>query len=257
MTDYRTQLLHKLDDLQIALVASATNDAGDTSLYEPRREELLRHPELGPYLPSYLRRYRKLKDFWPFIQNKFSTYQERRNFIHDSFASAVAFVEDLPASASNGRVTVALTSLSEDHVRSTWTKALARLRTDPEGAITSARTLLESVCKLILDEESIVYAEDAKLPQLYSTLAKNLNLAPAQHLEQVFRQILGGCQSVVEGLGAVRNRVGDAHGHGKRKIRAAPRHAELAVNLAGAMTLFLVDTWQAKGRPPAKEEVGI
>jgi hypothetical protein len=53
---------------------------------------------------------------------------------------------------------------------------------------------------------------------------------------------LGGCTSVVEGLGALRNKVGDAHGQGKRPVRVSPRHAHLAVNLAGTMATFLIET---------------
>ncbi len=34
-------------------------------------------------------------------------------------------------------------------------------------------------------------------------------------------------------------------GKGKSNIKPAPRHAELAVNLSGAMALFLMDTFNA------------
>lgn len=37
---------------------------------------------------------------------------------------------------------------------------------DPEGAITAARTLLETVCKHILDERGVDYEADADLPAL-------------------------------------------------------------------------------------------
>jgi hypothetical protein len=93
-----------------------------------------------------------------------------------------------------------------------------------------------------MDEAGAVYADDADLPKLYSQTAKLLNLAPSQHTEQVFKQILGSCQTIVEGVGAVRNRLSDAHGKGKRPIRPAPRHAELVVNLAGTMAVFLAST---------------
>ena len=73
--------------------------------------------------------------------------------------------------------------------------------------------------------------------------------AKSQHRTQStfgsFKQILGGCTAVVEGLGALRNRLSDAHGQGKRPVKPAPRHAELAVNLAGAVAMFLVATHQA------------
>jgi hypothetical protein len=73
-----------------------------------------------------------------------------------------------------------------------------------------------------------------------------LKLAPDDHTEQVFKQILGSCQSVVESLGALRNKLSDAHSPGPKRARPQARHAELAVNLAGAMSTFLVATWAAR-----------
>ncbi|MDR6378913.1 abortive infection family protein [Paraburkholderia caledonica] len=67
----------------------------------------------------------------------------------------------------------------------------------------------------------------------------------------VFTQILGGCQSVVEGLGALRNKLSDAHGKGKRAVKPAARHAELAVNLSGALALYLLATLEATGQTPS------
>jgi hypothetical protein len=72
--------------------------------------------------------------------------------------------------------------------------------------------------------------------------------------EPVFKQILGGCTAVVEGLGALRNRLGDAHGGGIRRVRPLPRHAQLAVNLAGSMTSFLVATWEARKGSAANQQ---
>jgi hypothetical protein len=134
----------------------------------------------------------------------------------------------------------------EAHVQAAWSKALERRATDPDGAITMARTLLESVCKHILDDFGEQYDDKAELPKLYKQVADKMNLSPALHAEQVFKQVLGGCTAVVEGLGAMRNRLGDSHGGGKARVRPAARHAELAVNLAGAMAAFLISTLAAR-----------
>ena len=117
---------------------------------------------------------------------------------------------------------------------------------DPEGAITAARTLLETVCKYVLDDTGAPYPDDADLPKLWALAAEQLNLAPHQHQEGVFTAILGNCQAVVNNLGAIRNRVGDAHGQGRRPVKPKARHAELAVNLAGTMAAFLVATWKER-----------
>lgn len=149
----------------------------------------------------------------------------------------------IPRSPVDQAVAEALSTVDSEHVRIAWKKAMDRRESDPEGAITAARTLLESVCKFILDENGIPYNDKDDLPKLYATGARELNLAPSQHPEQVFRQILGGCHAVVEGLSALRNRLGDAHGKGKAVPRPDSRYAELAVNLAGAIATFIVETW--------------
>jgi len=145
-----------------------------------------------------------------------------------------------------------LAQFSAENVHAAWVKANERKCSDPEGAITSARTLLETVCKHLLDELGVEYGSHPDLPELFSVVAKNMKLSPSQHTEKAFKQILGGCSSVVEGLGSLRNKLGDAHGQGAVRIRPSTRHAGLAVNLAGAMAMFLVETWAARKTEPTK-----
>jgi hypothetical protein len=100
------------------------------------------------------------------------------------------------------------------------------------------------VCKLVLDEVGADYDAEGDLPKLYKAAAKSLNLGVDQHHEKVFKQILTGIGTVVEGFAAVRNRLGDAHGQGTKPVRPAPRHAHLAVNLAGTLALFILETFE-------------
>ncbi|MFP3547641.1 abortive infection family protein, partial [Rhizobium sp. SIMBA_035] len=103
--------------------------------------------------------------------------------------------------------------------------------TDPEGAITAARTLLETVCKHVLDEVRTPYTDKEDLPKLYGMVAQKLNLAPSQHTEEPIKAILGGAMNLVNGLGTLRNRLSDSHGRGgKAPVKPAARHAALAVN---------------------------
>lgn len=149
---------------------------------------------------------------------------------------------------SDAAISATVKTVSSSYIQEAWHKALDRRSSDPEGAITASRTLLESVCKHILDEAQAQYDDAAELPKLYALTAKQLSLSPSQHTEQLFKQILGGCQSVIEGLGALRNKHSDAHGKGAYGTKPSSRHAELAVNLAGTMATFLLQTWEAKNR---------
>lgn len=154
-------------------------------------------------------------------------------------------------SPADEAISAALAAFDPTQVHARWTAALDRRTTDPAGAITLARTLLEDVCKWILEESQNTWGEADDLPVLYRKLAKVLKLAPDDHTEQIFKQILGSCQSVVESLGALRNKLSDAHSPGPRRSRPLSRHAELAVNLAGTMATFLIATWEARRREGA------
>jgi hypothetical protein len=53
---------------------------------------------------------------------------------------------------------VSATLMPRKNLMDTWEKALQLRATDPDGAITSARTLLESTFKHVLDEKGISYS---------------------------------------------------------------------------------------------------
>lgn len=135
-------------------------------------------------------------------------------------------------------------SFSENYIHEQWQKALDRKKDDTDGAVTAARALVESVLKFILDEEHIEYTSNADLSELYKKVAKLLTLAPEDHQEQVFKQILGNANGVISGLGEVRNKLGDSHGSGKGKVKPKERHSELAVNLAGSIAVFIYKTYK-------------
>jgi hypothetical protein len=250
----REEILRRLDDLQAAYISVATEGDEGTADFDANRTALIAIPDVKERLPAFVVRYRKLKQFWPYIKPMFAHWADRRAFIYEQFAPVMSYVEHEMTRPADDIVAQGLASLDAEHIHSMWRKALSRRTSDPEGAITATRALVESVLKLILDEAGEQYADDAELPKLYSQVAKKLNLSPAQHSEQVFKQILGGCQSVVEGIGSVRNRFGDAHGKGKKPVKPAPRHAELVVNLGGAMAVFVAATW-AEQKPA--EQVAV
>lgn len=152
------------------------------------------------------------------------------------------------ASPATGAITDKLAAFDPTQVQPRWTKALARIDTDPEGAITAARTLLEDVLKWLTDHLGDTWQEKDDLTQLYKRVRDHLNLAPDDHTEQMFKRILGSCESIVTSLGSLRNKISDAHSTGPRRVKPAPRHAALAVNLAGTMAKFLIETWEARGK---------
>jgi hypothetical protein len=238
--------LEKVRQLQDILIARATGGDTNNEEYSKLRLELLRDSAVRDLLPQFVKTCDELSKFWGFIKPKFSTYQDRRAFIWKEFGSLVASLEQniIAAQPADDDISAILVNFDAEHVNIAWQKALERRHEDPEAAITVARTLIESVCKHILDEARVSYSNKDDLPKLYKETAKQLNMAPEQHQEEIFKQILGGCQTVIQGLGTLRNQLSDAHGKGKKAVKPSARHAALAVNLAGSMAAFLVATWE-------------
>ena len=88
-----------------------------------------------------------------------------------------------------------LAQFNAQGVHIAWDKALNRRNNDPEGAITAARTLIETVCKHILDDAGIPYGPTDDLPNLWHRTARVLNPAPSQHQDELCKAILGNCQT--------------------------------------------------------------
>ena len=235
--------------LQSTLIKHDANgdNGGSEQDYISLRVYFLGNPDTKDLIPKWIRVNRDLRQFWHFIKHKFSTYADRRAFIWEELNPLLEYCETQQTFPADQSITEVLKNFDEAGINDAWKKALERSSSDPEGAITIARTILESVCIYILDSESIEYAANKiELQDLYKKTSKQLNLSPSQHSEEIFRQILGGCSGIVNGLGSLRNRLGDAHGKGKAPVRPAPRHAELAVNLSGSMSLFLLETYNAQ-----------
>jgi len=233
--------------LQNILIARATGETPDSGDYQILRQTLLKKESVKQLMPAFVKTNRDLNQFWQYIKYEFGRYQERRDFIYSAFQPLLDHLEGKNVAPPDSSISDVLKSFNEAGVHGAWEKALSRRGTDPAGAITAARSLLETVCKHILDIQKVEYnSSKIEIHELYKLVANELNLSPDQHNEAVFKQILGGCSAIVGGLGTLRNRLGDAHGQGQLKANPSPRHAELAVNLAGSMAIFLVSSWNER-----------
>jgi len=241
-----SKFYYEMELLQNTLIATATQDQYETGDYNELRSKLLSHTELKHLTPKFVISCRDLKQFWLFIKRKFNHYYERREFIWESFSPLLNHLEQSSDSPSDQSAGHSIRESGQAYITLEWEKCLNRKLADPEGAITSARSLLETVLKHILDELSESYKSSDDLPTLFRKAAKKLNISPEQHTEEVFKQILGGVVSVVNGFASLRNRYGDSHGKDKRYIKPSERHAKLAVNLAGALASFILETFEKR-----------
>jgi hypothetical protein len=241
-----SDLYDKVESLKNLLISVATGGHRDNLAYSKVRKLLLGEPTISTLLPRFVHTCADIHQFWQYIKYEFDNYRERRDFLHSQFEKVLKYIKEGGAIPSLTGAIDTFEGIDYHHVCDAWTNAYNRRIVDPEGAITSARSLLETVCKHILDDAGDIYEDSWNLTKLYKKAASRLNLSPDQHNEAVFKQILSGCNTVVEGLGSLRNKFGDAHGKGSQYVKPTERHAALAVNLAGTVATFLIKTLEER-----------
>ncbi len=236
-TEHLESDFERAEYLQNMLIAQATSGTADNMDYGELRLHFLEKPDTKDLVPRFVRTNRDLSQFWQFIKSKFTHYHERRQFIWHEFTPLLEFLEKGGAVPCAKEMSEVLAHFNAENVHAAWAKANERKGSDPEGAVTAARTLLETVCKHLLDELGAEYGSHPDLPELYSLVAKKMKLSPSQHTEKAFKQILWRL--------FIRNRRTWFIAQQTRRC-TRPGHAGLAVNLAGAMAMFLVETWEAR-----------
>lgn len=126
----------------------------------------------------------------------------------------------------------------------------ANVERDPAAAVGSAKELVESVCKFILDDYGVPYGPTASLLDLYKKAAQALKLnreavPDSAKGSAAAHRVLQNLATAVQSLAELRNELGLGHG----KTRPSPafaRHARLAFNASRAVTEFLLETWRAR-----------
>jgi AbiJ N-terminal domain 3/Abortive infection C-terminus len=119
---------------------------------------------------------------------------------------------------------------------------------DPAATISSCKSLLESLFKMVLDRSAVKYSRTDDVPQLYRKVAELLELnaesVPASARgSEASQKILRTLVTTVGTLAELRNELGIDHGKSERSAALA-RHARLALNATVTVAEFILDTWQ-------------
>jgi len=91
---------------------------------------------------------------------------------------------------------------------------------NPGLAFDLAKTLVESVCRTILEERAIAYSEEDDLPRLFRTTSQHLPFLPVAasneaEARESLRRTLSGMSTAIQGVCELRNHCGFAsHGSG-------------------------------------------
>jgi hypothetical protein len=131
------------------------------------------------------------------------------------------------------------------------TRMEAAVYNDPSLAIGTAKELVESCCKTILNIRGVEVPKKYDLPQLVKLTSKELSLTPEDIPEkakavETIRRLLSNLATITQGIAELRNQYGTGHGRADRSKGLSPRHAKLAVGAASTLAVFLLETHQTR-----------
>lgn len=144
-----------------------------------------------------------------------------------------------------------IASLGSRHLAEHVQRIERSLADDPAQAIGSAKELLESTLKTILEGSDIEYGKRDEIPQLLKAVQTALELAPTDiHAQRkgadIIKKTLSNLGSVAIGIAELRNLYGTGHGKGSSHKGLTTRHARLAVSASAALCMFLLETYEAR-----------
>lgn len=267
MSSSPNDLIQKVERLKEIITDVTSYSAGIDEEYRRLRSDLINNPILYDDLPQIVKdclSFREVREWitrevgmtLSFLDDEARSrnQSEIRDFFQEPFSrilnqlklESVSYENSTPLSTSE-----ALKNLDVQAIKNDWEKALKRLSNDEfDAAITAARSMIESVCKHIFVENgsfenyTVEKFEKLPLPDLYKEVAQILNLAASRETKEVLKKICGACHTIVVQVGEMRNKLSDAHGKSTDAPIASHRHAELAVNLAETLAIFLLQTWE-------------
>lgn len=123
----------------------------------------------------------------------------------------------------------------------------AAIDKDPALAIGTAKELVETTCKTILQDSGKPPTSTLDLGDLVKAAMAEVKLVPDDIDDRAkgadaIKKILRSLTATVAGLGEIRNVYGSGHGRHGRARGLTPRHARLAVGAAATLATFLFET---------------
>lgn len=139
------------------------------------------------------------------------------------------------------------TGFDAAHIHDQIARIEMSIDTDPTLAIGTAKELVESCFKTILNDREIAFDRNDDLPQLGKKVFKELKLVATDVPESAkgaesIKRVLANLSTVVQGLAEIRSLYGTGHGKDGRSKGLSPRHARLAVGAASTLVTFVFQT---------------
>lgn len=124
---------------------------------------------------------------------------------------------------------------------------------DCDSALTKARTLLEKTfCQVIECRGGGIPSASGDMGKLFAQAKKLYSIHANATMDRRICDLVNGLNKIVDSIGQMRNKQGDAHGVGAARARVEDHHARLAVNAAANVADFMLSV---ANRAQRKDEI--
>jgi len=136
---------------------------------------------------------------------------------------------------------------NSDYIHKQIERMEKAVETDPDLAIGTAKELLETCCKSILEERGKSISGTPDMSTLTKATFKELDLVPesiskASRGKDTIKRILSNLATIGNGLAELRGLYGTGHGKEGQSRGLHSRHAKLAAGTAATLVTFLFET---------------
>lgn len=200
----------------------------DSYSHSPGRKELFL-AALSSLLPK--EQYYSLNDIciWPPDMKYACPSPDLRDYLRERLHSQVNL----------SPIGLSFSRLREHSFRIYWYRAQSKISLDPAAAITTARSMLETVFKTIISERGATPDESGDVGRLLKQAQDALSFVRNEQQER--HRILSGLTNVVNGVAGLSNAAGDRHGLVDGAGIDDPCVADFVVNAAGTVGLLFIE----------------
>ncbi len=138
-----------------------------------------------------------------------------------------------------------------DTIQHELTRAILSVATDPADTLTAASSMIEATYKFVLHGMGMSYPQNQDMRGLSKAVYPLLDISPDKEADEDFRALFRGAITIAHSVASIRTKIGDAHGASPTRGNPIERHARLAVNIAGAVCSFLLETYNEKKTKPS------
>lgn len=141
-----------------------------------------------------------------------------------------------------------------DHLQQQIARMEDAVDSDPALAIGTAKELIETCCKTILEQRGESFGKNADISDLTKATFSQLKLTrddipdTAEGADSI-KRVLSNLASISNEIARLRNLYGTGHGKVADASGLSPRHAKLAVGSAAALVRFLFESHTEQGDP--------